>query len=166
MVVEKTIIMAYTLPVGSAMSMISVCQQSNSIMVCQNYGVITVWQYLIQGTNVYWYTEYYIDALLEKYPTCILKIHTSWVITCIAIHKNFLGYASQTDVRVVKMKQKRKDKHSNDPVGYCEPYGVTSVTVDKRQFVEVRFSTETNDLVPSTATKPNSYPNKAAAAAA
>jgi hypothetical protein len=152
----KTKIGVHLLPVGNQVSLISACSQSNAIQICVNR-VITVWIYPQQVTTA---TPL---AGISVTPICILKLHTSWNVKCISISKQFIGYASDADVRIVKLKyvdsgvtQEQQQQETNDTFErnneLCVVYGVTQCSVDQHNFVEIRFNTNNYDLVPSSAT--------------
>jgi hypothetical protein len=83
-------------------------------------------------------------------PICVLKIHTGWNLKCLSIYGNFLGYASEVDVRILHLKLPTT-KSVQDESGWCVFWGVNQV--DNDEFVEVRFHADTHELVPSAAAK-------------
>lgn len=168
---SRTKIGVCTLPVGNSVSLISTCAQSNAIQVCANR-VISVWAFpMISTVPSTKSTAAAVTHLsnVSMAPICIVKLYTSWDIKCISIFKQFIGYGSDTDVRIVTLKYSQSSDllHSNnndngsgttienssfDNAGLCTFWGVSQCSTDTQNFVEVRFNSTNYDLVPSPAT--------------
>ncbi|KAL0484328.1 Hps3 [Acrasis kona] len=126
----RTTICYYTFPVKDV-RLISLDQVYGSVAMASG-NCITVWKNLEE-------------------PICILKVHTGWKLKCLSIYGNYLGYASDIDVRILRLKP--ASKTNNKEKEWRVFWGVSHVEND--DLVQVRFQTETHDLVPSPAAKTN-----------
>ncbi|KAL9641524.1 hypothetical protein ABK040_013445 [Willaertia magna] len=94
--------------------LLSVCNLNNYILLC-NRDDLTLWQfkedYNLQENNL----QNEINNLQQEenniYFECILKINTNWNIKYINLFDNFIGYASDKDVRILQFIKREKFKN-------------------------------------------------------
>ena len=102
----KTKIGVCTLPIGINVKLINVCNQSNMIQVHADR-MITLWAFpflYASSSSASSSGLGLTNSQISMAPVCILKLYCSWNIKCMSIFNQFMGYGSDTDVRIVRFK--------------------------------------------------------------